>query len=54
VGGHLYDAMGLLERVDVADPARAEADNLRAAIERALLASATAGLTPPAGRAAVR
>jgi hypothetical protein len=54
VGGHLYDAMSLLERVDVADPARAEADDLRADIERALLASATAGLTPPARGAAAR
>ena len=36
-GGHLHDALRLLERVDVADPLRGEADQLRAELQRLLL-----------------
>jgi len=42
-GGHHRDALRLLNRVGIADPSRAEADRLRADIQRDLLASATAG-----------
>ena len=44
-GGHLRDALRLLDRIGIADPARAEADRLRADIQRTLLASATADST---------
>jgi hypothetical protein len=43
-GGHLHDAMRLLDRIDIADPARADADHLRADIQRDLLAGASAGM----------
>ena len=46
-GGHLRDALRLLERVGTADPLRAEADLLRADIQRDLLAAA--GITSPSG-----
>jgi hypothetical protein len=36
-GGHLHDALQLLEDVDLADPFRGEADRLRADIQRLLL-----------------
>ena len=39
-GGHLQDALRALDRVDVADPFRADADRLRADIQRDLLAAA--------------
>jgi tetratricopeptide (TPR) repeat protein len=39
-GGHLRDALRLLDGIGIADPARAEADRLRAEIQRLLLASA--------------
>jgi hypothetical protein len=39
-GGHLRDALRLLDRVDMADPLRAEADRLRADVQRDLLAAA--------------
>ena len=42
--GHLHDALRALERIDVADPFRADADRLRADIQRSLLA--TAGANP--------
>lgn len=40
-GGHLYDALRLLERIGLADPVRPEADRLRADIQRDLLAAAS-------------
>jgi tetratricopeptide (TPR) repeat protein len=39
-GGHLHDALGLLDRVDIGDPLRPEVDRLRADIQRDLLATA--------------
>ncbi|HEY6363013.1 MAG TPA: hypothetical protein VIX63_18030 [Vicinamibacterales bacterium] len=45
-GGHLRDALRALERIDVADPIRPEADRLRADVQRALLAAATGTLQP--------
>lgn len=44
-GGHLRDALRALDRIDIADPFRPEADRLRAAIQRDLLS--TANLEPP-------
>lgn len=41
-GGHLRDALHLLERIDLADPRRTEADRLRADVQRALLAASGA------------
>ena len=38
--GQLHDAMRALERIDVGDPARADADRLRADIQRDLFAVA--------------
>lgn len=35
--GHLRDALRVLDRIDVADPMRAEADRLRGDVQRALL-----------------
>jgi tetratricopeptide (TPR) repeat protein len=46
-GGHLHDAMRLLDRIDNADPARPDADRLRADIQRDLLAGASVGTAPP-------
>jgi len=46
-GGHLHDAMRLLDRIDIADPARADADRLRAGIQRDLLAGASVGTPSP-------
>lgn len=37
--GHLRDALRLLDRIDLADPARADSDRLKADIQRMLLAS---------------
>ena len=45
-GGHLRDALRALDRIDIADPFRPEADRLRADIQRDLLS--TANLQPPA------
>ena len=45
-GGHLRDALRALERIEVADPVRPEADRLRADVQRALLAVATGTLQP--------
>ena len=42
--GHLHDALRALDRIDVADAFRADADRLRADIQRSLLA--TAGPNP--------
>ncbi len=52
-GGHLHDALRLLDRVDLADPARADADRLRASIQRDLLSAAETGTAtlPDAGTA---
>jgi tetratricopeptide (TPR) repeat protein len=36
-GGHLHDALRTLDRVGIADPLRAEADRLRADVQRQLL-----------------
>jgi tetratricopeptide (TPR) repeat protein len=44
-GGHLYDALRMLEAVDVADPLRAEADRLRAEVQRQLLEVAGIAVT---------
>ena len=41
-GGHLRDALRLLDNIGIADPARPEADRLRADIQRALLAAVAA------------
>lgn len=38
--GHLHDALRTLDRIDVADPFRGDADRLRADIQRKLLATA--------------
>ena len=46
-GGHLHDALRLLDRIDTADPVRAEADRLRADVQRDLLAAASAGTSEP-------
>src|ERR1043166_3923286 len=51
-GGHLRDALRLLDRIGVSDPVRPEADRLRADIQRDLLA-ATAS-TPPTGSGSFR
>ena len=45
LGGHLHDALRLLDRIDVGDPVRADADRLRASVQRDLLAAASAGTT---------
>jgi len=42
-GGHLRDALRLLDGIGIADPARPDADRLRADIQRVLLASVAAG-----------
>jgi hypothetical protein len=44
-GGHLHDALRLLDRIDNADPVHAAADRLRADVQRDLLAAAAAGTT---------
>src|SRR5207237_10468267 len=36
-GGHLHDALRTLDRIGIADPLRADADRLRAEIQRDLL-----------------
>jgi tetratricopeptide (TPR) repeat protein len=41
--GHPREALRVLDRLDLADPARAEADVLRAALQRELLAAVAAG-----------
>ncbi len=40
VDGHLHDALRTLDRIDIADPFRPDADRLRADIQRKLLATA--------------
>jgi alkyl sulfatase BDS1-like metallo-beta-lactamase superfamily hydrolase len=47
-GGHLRDALRLLDGIGIADPARSEADRLRADIQRVLLASVNTGPDAPA------
>ena len=54
VGGHLHDALRLLDRIDVADPVRAAADRLRADVQRDLLAAAFAGTPGPSEAGVVR
>lgn len=46
-GGHLRDALRSLDRIDIADPFRAEAERLRADIQRDLLAAAGIPTTSP-------
>jgi len=48
-GGHLRDALRLLDGIGIADPARPQADRLRTDIQRVLLASATAKPSSPSG-----
>jgi tetratricopeptide (TPR) repeat protein len=52
-GGHLRDALRLLDRIGIADPVRPDADRLRADIQRSLLAASSAG-TPPADGSGTR
>jgi tetratricopeptide (TPR) repeat protein len=49
-GGHLRDALRLLDRVDAADPLRAEADRLRADVQRDLLAATGIRTSAPEGQ----
>jgi hypothetical protein len=42
-GGHPHDALRLLDRIDIADPARGDADRLRVEIQRDLLVRASVG-----------
>ncbi len=44
--GHLQDALGVLDRIAAADPVAADADRLRAEIQRALLAAAGVPVAP--------
>jgi hypothetical protein len=44
--GHLHEALDVLSRVRLEDPLRAEADRLRAEIQRALIATADGGDIP--------
>jgi len=53
-GGHLHDALRLLDRIDIADPVRAEADRLRTDVQRDLLAAASAGTSGPSDAAGAR
>ena len=47
-GGHLKDALRGLDRIDIGDPLRGEADRLRADIQRDVLAGAhTDSPVPP-------
>ncbi len=46
-GGHLRDALNMLDRIDIGDPLRGEVDRVRGDIQRDLLAMAAP--TPPAG-----
>jgi tetratricopeptide (TPR) repeat protein len=45
-GGHLWDALRALDRIDLADPLRVEADRVRADIQRDLLALSDGGIRP--------
>lgn len=44
--GRLRDALRLLDGIDIADPLRPEADRLKAAVQRQLLATATGAAAP--------
>jgi hypothetical protein len=46
-GGHLRDALRMLDRIDIGDPVRDEADRLRADVQRDLLATATLDISVP-------
>lgn len=48
-GGHLHDALRLLDRIGVGDPLRADSDRLRADIQRDLLAAGGASTPPTTG-----
>src|SRR5262249_52794805 len=52
-GGHPHEALRLLDQVDGADPARDDANQMRAEIQRDLLAGASANAAP-VGLGAVR
>jgi hypothetical protein len=47
-GGHAADALRTMEAIPDSDPLRADADRLRAEIQRALLAAAPVPVAPPA------
>ncbi len=52
-GGRLRDSLRMLERIELADPLRGEADRLRADVQRDLLAAAgipASPLIPPGGQ----
>jgi hypothetical protein len=46
-GGHAADALRTMDAIPDSDPLRADADRLRAEIQRALLAAAPVPVTPP-------
>jgi len=50
----VHDALRLLDRIDTADPVRAEADRLRADVQRDLLAAASAGTSEPSDAGGAR
>lgn len=52
--GRLRDALNELDRIPVGDPLRADADRLRADVQRQLLAVAAAEQPPPSGGPAAR
>ena len=45
-GGHLFDALRVLDRIDIGDPLHADAERLRGDIQRELLAVAGASAAP--------
>jgi hypothetical protein len=45
-GGHLFDALRVLDRIDIGDPLHADAERLRGDIQRDLLAIAGASAAP--------
>lgn len=47
--GRSREALGILEGIDIADPARAEADTLRAEVQRVLLDVVTSPIPAPPG-----
>lgn len=53
-GGHVWDALRALDRIDIADPLRGDADRLRAEIQRDLLTASGLGATWPPGPDPIR
>jgi hypothetical protein len=49
--GNMRDALALLDRISLSDPARPEADRLRAVVQRDLLAAAGLALDESRGAA---